>query len=466
VDGQEEDEEGEDEGEGEGEAPVAEAAPCDARRRSLRLRLRLRLRERPEPALSESARRLQEQQQLQEQRERSAELFAPTASQLSRMLDARCLLGLKNAETFDVARLLTERSKGAAAGGFSIAWRWAASSSRWSAYNMDVSADGALVCAGGSEGEIRLFAVPDDALLGSWQQAREDVPSDEEETQWATETLTLVAHERWVSEVNLTALRDDEGVPFMLSSSDDGLVRLWSVRTLLASHGADATPLATAAGLHRGFGVYSLHCNGDSVATAGKDGRVVLSALLPSSLVGGVGQMEGFHDGVVKCVRWRDRDTLASCGNDRRVSVFDVRVRSHGSCVMQFEPDALHRLAVNTVRWRPGHPFQLLSSSFDKTIAISDIRRPDGPLITMGAYWPGNESRAGAIHHPCFFEDGLFVLATAARSTSLSVFSATSGERLRTVQTSEALSGVVQAPRRRLLLAAGGRLLLGGAGLV
>ena len=39
-----------------------------------------------------------------------------------------------------------------------------------------------------------------------------------------------------------------------------------------------------------------------------------------------VQRYDELHDGVIKCARWRDSDTFASCGNDRRICVVDTRL--------------------------------------------------------------------------------------------------------------------------------------------
>lgn len=62
--------------------------------------------------------------------------------------------------------------------------------------------------------------------------------------------------------------------------------------------------------------------------TASKDATVAISSLEGSSgttSLAAVQRYDELHEGVVKCARWRDADTFASCGNDRRLCVVDAR---------------------------------------------------------------------------------------------------------------------------------------------
>jgi WD40 repeat protein len=163
------------------------------------------------------------------------------------------------------------------------------------------------------------------------------------------------------------------------------------------------------------------------------------------------------HAGVVKHGCWRDLSVFATAGNDGLVCVFDARAQLPGpvatagsrdsiaksvqvvtgrdvlsapprfptACVGGADRDSpalvcaagLHRgYAVNTVAWSPLSPFILLSSSFDKNIALTDIRRPDRSLFRVDAHWGGaanKSSRATSIHHPCFVRNGALIAASS-----------------------------------------------------
>ena len=60
--------------------------------------------------------------------------------------------------------------------------------------------------------------------------------------------------------------------------------------------------------------MHELH---EAIVTAGKGGSVAISALRPEGELQTVQMFESHHGGVVKCARWCNRATFASCGNDR-----------------------------------------------------------------------------------------------------------------------------------------------------
>lgn len=189
-----------------------------------------------------------------------------------------------------------------------------------------------------------------------------------------------------------------------------------------------------------GAGIY--HCDvfgSDLITTCSKDGSIVVNQFTPTGLRGGIATMEGYHGtAVVKHVAhsiFDGRNCLASCGNDKRINVFDIRNQNKGGSganVITFN-QSLHSLAVNTVAWSPLNPFQLLSSSFDCQIHLLDLRASArGPLHTLNKHFPRAITRAPAMFHPIYIEGGAFVMA-ASTSNSLFVYSALTGELVRTL---------------------------------
>ena len=89
-----------------------------------------------------------------------------------------------------------------------------------------------------------------------------------------------------------------------------------------------ALPRAAAAPPPLG-GIFSLAEHSGRVLTASKDSTVTISSLEGSggtASLAAVQRYDELHDGVVKCARWRDAHTFASCGNDRRLCVVDARL--------------------------------------------------------------------------------------------------------------------------------------------
>ena len=74
-------------------------------------------------------------------------------------------------------------------------------------------------------------------------------------------------------------------------------------------------PTCVSAHFWHAGGIWSMHCQGRSIATASKDCTVAVSSLDAAGSITAVQSYEQ-HAGAVKCVRWRDKHSLASCGND------------------------------------------------------------------------------------------------------------------------------------------------------
>lgn len=60
-----------------------------------------------------------------------------------------------------------------------------------------------------------------------------------------------------------------------------------------------------------------MHEKGHSIVSGCKDGSTLLHVLMADGRLLLKHLNQGMHDGVVKCVRWRDGSSFATCGNDR-----------------------------------------------------------------------------------------------------------------------------------------------------
>jgi hypothetical protein len=287
------------------------------------------------------------------------------------------------------------------------------------------------IVAGGKAGWA--YAFERTSLVAEWDDDYEPV----------SQKIGWAAHSRWISEVQLLAPQ------LIATSSDDGSLALWN----MAQSDREGEPkcLQRLSDFHDD-GIYGFHVSGQfsapnrCIATASKDSSIALFALTPARAAH-VRQLSEYHSAVVKCVRWQSdsQPLLASVGNDRVLNVFDTRATEPLAIKVQTQ----HDLAVNTVAWRPGAEHFLITSSFDKTIQMIDIRRPDGVLFSMNQHWPSKESRASAIFHPTFSDDGLFVCATSAKYSDLLLYSATDGELLRRAALGFSATQICTLPRVR-----------------
>ncbi len=113
------------------------------------------------------------------------------------------------------------------------------------------------------------------------------------------------------------------------------------------------------------------------------------------------------HDGVVKCVRARDENVVASTGNDRVVNIFDSRTTKR----QLFIEDA-HDLVVNSVRWLPvAEATQFTTTSFSPEIRLWDIRQPRQWVTEFKSHTPLSINRCKTIYHPLFLQHGGVMLS-------------------------------------------------------
>lgn len=129
----------------------------------------------------------------------------------------------------------------------------------------------------------------------------------------------------------------------LLTAGNDGAVCLWDLCWAAGTGrgsggGGSLLPrcLARATDLHSD-GIFSLHEYGGRVLTASKDCTVAISSLGGTASLAAVQQYDELHTGVVKCARWRDADTFASCGNDR-LCVVDARQPPSAGAWFAFQP--------------------------------------------------------------------------------------------------------------------------------
>ena len=346
--------------------------------------------------------------------------------------------------------------------------------SAFKAYSLNYSPCGRMLAAAGHGGVVKVFH-RSPAGIAEPRMAQESVCEDNGailspfEADHMAPITSFVAHKRWASTVKFVPNRcngagvtrsfGDASGSMLLSTADDSTLKLWSLDSLLAgeTEGAAQALATSSLFVHRPkpldslsphdslMGIYDFDCiaagSGEtSIATASKDGHLVISTLTAAglrrlgSLASGDPECDSAHRGVVKSVAWRDATTLGSAGgNDKIVCIYDVRSggsggrgggsSGRGSCVARIS--GLHALSIHTFRWNPsdacGHQF--LTAASDCLIQLCDLRCVGrGPLFTLAQHFPNSITRTDAMYKPVFAYDGSMVI-TASSSQSLHVYS-------------------------------------------
>lgn len=251
-----------------------------------------------------------------------------------------------------------------------------------------------------------------------------------------TPAFTDTIHSRWISSVQFV---DHTDRPRFLSCSDDGSIALWRCEPKAfpsASGGRQEDswsihPVSRSYDLHEA-GIYSMDVRGDKILTSAKDAKICLSSLTSTGMQLELG-FNDLHSGVIKAVKWKDDNIFASCGNDRLINVVDIRSPKIPSIVFTDQ----HLLSINHINWNCNPSSSsllsnlLISSSFDKTINVYDIRKPGaGALHIIRGFCDGPESRTNQIVRPSFFLEGYSLLVPRMQRSSFLHFDLSCGRDL------------------------------------
>lgn len=309
-------------------------------------------------------------------------------------------------------------------------------------YALATDAGQRFLAAGGHQGRVAVFD------LARWAVGSGAC---------AEPLLSYRAHGGWVSGVHFVPRAGGAagGVAdsVLVTTGNDGGLVVWALA-------ADAAPRA-AAGTRLGTGVFSADCAAGArvAAVACKDGSVRTFALDAAGAVAPRTVLAGAHAGVAKCVRacpGTAARVLASGGNDARVCVHDERAPA-GTTAIVFEHAHTH--AVNGVDWHPAREHVLASTSFDRSVCVLDVRRPDAPLRRCTGH---ADARTGArhIHRAVFCCGGTALACSGDGSTRLSLYDAATGTAVSRGDVGTELSTLLSTtPATDILVAAHGRTL-------
>jgi WD domain, G-beta repeat len=137
-----------------------------------------------------------------------------------------------------------------------------------------------LLAAGGKGGIVAIFTTASNTTVNgsssSSSSSRDYTDTDSSDSSSDATLMNFRAHKGWVSAVQFIASGTDNsssrpnGCQRLLTSGNDGLVRLWDVNR--EKHGMPYQ-IAQAANLHS-KGIFSMHCCSGVIATASKDKTV------------------------------------------------------------------------------------------------------------------------------------------------------------------------------------------------
>ena len=332
------------------------------------------------------------------------------------------------------------------------------------------------LAAGGDGGRVAVFALDD----ASEDDRDEDEDEDEDDASYSAgldrrerrrrvhlPLQSWVAHRGWCGQVQFAPRTNDVGErAFRVLSAGgmDGTVALWDTSRVGRESGLPLE-LFRDDRAHDG-GIFSMHWSrGGGILTSSKDGATCVSRLAddlgtvsldvstktktkPSGVFVVERRIDDAHVGVVKCARWRMCPTLSSCGdggddalfatcgNDGRVCVMDVRARRAAAATL----DGAHGgVAVNFLEWAaaaaggPGVGSSVAENVFctsatsDHRVLVWDLRYLTSrvPLASLAGHIPRSVARPRALYRPTFAAGGaagVAVVTTGERSNAASLY--------------------------------------------
>ena len=307
-----------------------------------------------------------------------------------------------------------------------------------------------LLVSAGKGGYVTLYTLPasDDNLQPEDAEAAVRPP-----------LLAFKAHDRWVSSCrfvpSLSIGKDAHSSVLLLTSSDDGTVKLWDVSqsrsgTPSGPHSFYSQPKqVTKSQCGHNKGIFAMDEMAGKILTGSKDKSVCVSLLTDSCQI--VFDSEHIlHEGVVKSVSWRhhlsaENDQMlpggcppvvfASGSQDASVCIKDTRSPPQ---LPEVSLQGVHMGGVHTVQWCPfnGGEHLLLTAGFDGSVQVFDIRAASNgesqkcsPVHVFRDRDSGKKKQRGSITTPSFLNSEAVVIPWEM-SGSVSIHSILTGKTL------------------------------------
>ena len=280
-----------------------------------------------------------------------------------------------------------------------------------------------MLLAGGKGGYVSLFKMPDSHVPIS------DNSSNNLLFSWR-------AHDRWISTVKFLSYKSTHKVS-VISAADDAKVKIWDMGTKVTTTSSKSnlvTPqlLASYDSIHE-KGVYSLDISPDQtkLVTGSKDKTIAVS-YITESIISNTLMFSNLHHSVVKTVAFHanDNNLIASGGQDRRVSIKDLRASETPDITI----DNAHNGGVHTVFFNKNNGGNILvTAGFDAAINLFDIRNPQQPLHRLIGHHSSNTKTYKTILTPAIVtpsNSSEFIIATGEGSDMLSLYDVSNGKTI------------------------------------
>ena len=261
-------------------------------------------------------------------------------------------------------------------------------------YSIDEGRNYGLIAAAGDGGIVSIFSSASDLLL------------------------SYKAHQGWCANAQFVNNRNNV---LATAGGMDGTIALWNIASVEVKK-QTPTLQTRNTDMHEA-GVFSLNVfNENSIFTASKDRSVCSSRITEDGQLKVLRRFDDFHSGVVKCVKARSEDVFATCGNDGIVAIWDTRdskarpvhhiENAHGGC------------AVNFVEWNvEGDINQIVTSAFDDSINLLDVRRVDGgKLHRFNAHKHPRVQKHKMLYSPAFTFNGRAIVTAGEGTSALTIY--------------------------------------------
>lgn len=216
----------------------------------------------------------------------------------------------------------------------------------------------------------------------------------------------------------------------LLVSSNDKCMTLWNLEKRIEGGSASTTTnepfrVKLFRNVHDS-GIFDMDSLSESyrAISAGKDGKLICSRILPQGEISTTQVIADAHEGrIVRTVRFAtfNSSVFASGGDDGLCKVWDDRLSESSKCVAEF---ATGWDQVNIVRVHPDEGFsKILSASRANEIKIFDLRKPENDATSLIGHFATTRKLCQKIYQPCFFRNGKYVVTGGEEnSRSLSSF--------------------------------------------